>query len=250
MHGPRPGRPAARRCRYDTLVVAAGATHSYFGHDEFAEFAPGMKTIEDARYLRDRILSAFEMAETVDRPGGTGRVAHVRRDRGRARPASSWSGRSPSWPTRCCRATTAGRHHARRGSCCWRARRRCCRRSTRSCSATRSERLEKMGVEVRLNTLAVDMDRRQHHRQGPRRGGDDPRPAPGSGRRACRRRRWRRCSREKAGAEIDRAGRIPVQPDCTLPGIRRCSRSATWCRSTGCPAWRSPRCRRASTSAS
>ena len=38
---------------YDTLVVAAGATHSYFGKDEFAEFAPGMKTIEDARYLRD-----------------------------------------------------------------------------------------------------------------------------------------------------------------------------------------------------
>src|SRR3954452_20660094 len=38
---------------YDTLVVAAGATHSYFGKDEFAEFAPGMKTVEDARYLRD-----------------------------------------------------------------------------------------------------------------------------------------------------------------------------------------------------
>src|SRR6202012_989998 len=34
--------------RYDTLVVAAGATHSYFGHDEFAQFAPGMKTMEDA----------------------------------------------------------------------------------------------------------------------------------------------------------------------------------------------------------
>ena len=34
---------------YDTLIVAAGATHSYFGKDEFAEFAPGMKTIEDAR---------------------------------------------------------------------------------------------------------------------------------------------------------------------------------------------------------
>ena len=48
---------------YDTLVVAAGATHAYFGHDEWAEFAPGMKTLEDARHLRNHILGAFEMAE-------------------------------------------------------------------------------------------------------------------------------------------------------------------------------------------
>src|SRR6266700_3095717 len=48
---------------YDTLVVAAGATHSYFGKDQYAEYAPGMKTIEDARFTRDAILSKFEMAE-------------------------------------------------------------------------------------------------------------------------------------------------------------------------------------------
>src|SRR6201992_693070 len=53
---------------YDTLVVAAGATHSYFGKDEFAEFAPGMKTMEDSRYLRDKILSSFEMAELATDP--------------------------------------------------------------------------------------------------------------------------------------------------------------------------------------
>jgi len=53
---------------YDTLVVAAGATHSYFGNDRFAEFAPGMKTVEDARYLRDGILSKFEMAELSTDP--------------------------------------------------------------------------------------------------------------------------------------------------------------------------------------
>ena len=53
---------------YDTLVVAAGASHSYFGKDEFAEFAPGMKTIEDARYLRDGILRKFEMAEMATDP--------------------------------------------------------------------------------------------------------------------------------------------------------------------------------------
>jgi len=53
---------------YDTLVVAAGATHSYFGKDQFAEYAPGMKTVEDARYLRDGILSKFEMAELATDP--------------------------------------------------------------------------------------------------------------------------------------------------------------------------------------
>src|SRR3954453_16619761 len=53
---------------YDTLVVAAGATHSYFGKDQFAEYAPGMKTVEDARYLRDGILSKFEMAELTTDP--------------------------------------------------------------------------------------------------------------------------------------------------------------------------------------
>jgi NADH dehydrogenase len=48
---------------YDSLIVAAGATQSYFGHDEFALFAPGMKTIDDALELRRRIFGAFEIAE-------------------------------------------------------------------------------------------------------------------------------------------------------------------------------------------
>src|SRR6476660_2526739 len=48
---------------YDTLVVATGAHHSYFGHDEWAPFAPGLKTIDDATEIRRRILIAFEAAE-------------------------------------------------------------------------------------------------------------------------------------------------------------------------------------------
>ena len=48
---------------FDYLVVASGATHSYFGNDEWAEFAPGLKTIEDALYIRRRVLSVFEKAE-------------------------------------------------------------------------------------------------------------------------------------------------------------------------------------------
>jgi NADH dehydrogenase len=48
---------------YDYLVVAAGATHAYFGHDEWEPYAPGLKTIEDALEIRRRVLLAFELAE-------------------------------------------------------------------------------------------------------------------------------------------------------------------------------------------
>jgi NADH dehydrogenase len=48
---------------YDYLVLAAGATHSYFGHDEWEPWAPGLKTIEDALEIRRRVLLAFELAE-------------------------------------------------------------------------------------------------------------------------------------------------------------------------------------------
>jgi NADH dehydrogenase len=53
---------------YDSLIVAAGVTQSYFGHEELAVFAPGMKTIDDAVELRRRILGAFEMAEVSTDP--------------------------------------------------------------------------------------------------------------------------------------------------------------------------------------
>ena len=52
------------RVAFDRLIVATGAQHAYFGHDEWASYAPGLKTIDDATYLRRRILLAFEKAET------------------------------------------------------------------------------------------------------------------------------------------------------------------------------------------
>src|SRR5437660_2664140 len=48
---------------YDYLIVAAGATHAYFGHDEWEPYAPGLKTIEDALEIRRRVLLTFELAE-------------------------------------------------------------------------------------------------------------------------------------------------------------------------------------------
>jgi len=53
---------------YDVLVLATGATHAYFGHDEWAPFAPGLKSIEDALEIRRRVLLAFEAAERATAP--------------------------------------------------------------------------------------------------------------------------------------------------------------------------------------
>ena len=51
------------RIPYDTLVIATGSTHAYFGHDEWAQFAPGLKTLGDALSIRQHLLSVFEQAE-------------------------------------------------------------------------------------------------------------------------------------------------------------------------------------------
>ena len=58
-----------RKIAYDYLVVAAGARPSYFGHDEFAQFAPGLKNLSDAEAIRAKILSAFEVAATTEDEG-------------------------------------------------------------------------------------------------------------------------------------------------------------------------------------
>jgi len=54
--------------RYGCLILCCGATHSYFGHDEWEQFAPGLKTLEQATEIRRRILLAFEQAERVNDP--------------------------------------------------------------------------------------------------------------------------------------------------------------------------------------
>ena len=53
---------------YDHLILATGASHSYFGHNEFAEYAPGLKSLADAEAARNKILQAFELAEAEEDP--------------------------------------------------------------------------------------------------------------------------------------------------------------------------------------
>jgi NADH dehydrogenase/putative oxidoreductase len=57
-----------QRIEYDYLVLATGAAHSYFGRDEWAPYAPGLKRVEDATEVRRRLLTAFEQAEATDDP--------------------------------------------------------------------------------------------------------------------------------------------------------------------------------------
>jgi NADH dehydrogenase len=79
---------------YDTLVLATGARHAYFGHDEWETFAPGLKTLEDATTLRRHILVAFERAEREEDPAP-----------------------SPSWRTTRCPVISARSTRARRAWC-------------------------------------------------------------------------------------------------------------------------------------
>src|ERR1044072_5159711 len=53
---------------YDYLILATGAGHSYFGHDEFEKFAPGIKSLADAVAIRSKVLEAFEQAEAEENP--------------------------------------------------------------------------------------------------------------------------------------------------------------------------------------
>jgi NADH dehydrogenase len=201
---------------YDTLVVAGGATHSYFGRDEFARYAPGMKTIEDARYLRDRILVAFETAELCTDPqeraewltfvvigaGPTG-VELVGQVAELAHKVLPQDYRSVD--TREARILLLEGAGAVLGPFDEKLRR------------YTHERLERMGVEIKLNTLATDMDDWSVTVKGP----------DGAETIRTRTRIWAAGVQasplaaqlaDHAGLETDRAGRIPVNPDCTLPG--------------------------------
>jgi NADH:ubiquinone reductase (H+-translocating) len=201
---------------YDYLVVAAGASHSYFGKDELAEYAPGMKTIEDARYLRDGILSKFEMAELSTDPqeraewltfvvigaGPTG-VELVGQIAELAHAVLPRDYRSVD--TREARILLLEGAPAVLPP------------FDKKLQEYTRRQLEKMGVEIRLNTLAVDMDHDSVTIKGP----------DGMETIRARTRIWAagvqasplaKMLAEKSGGQTDRPGRVVVNPDCSLPG--------------------------------
>ncbi|WP_109125175.1 NAD(P)/FAD-dependent oxidoreductase [Dyella sp. C11] len=193
---------------YDALVVATGATHAYFGHDDWERYAPGLKTLEDAFAIRRRVLVAFERAERENDPaqqqawlnfvivgGGAtgvelaGTVAEIARH---------------TLPREFRRADPR-----RANVLLIEAGPRLLPAFAPDLSDKARKQLEKLGVEVRLGTSVTDIDA-----QGVMLG-DTPY--------AARTVLWAAGVAASPlgrllGAPLDRAGRVLVEPDLSLPG--------------------------------
>jgi NADH dehydrogenase FAD-containing subunit len=193
---------------YDYLIIATGARHSYFGHDEFERFAPGLKSLGDAVAIRNRILQGFELAEAEEDPsrhrdlltfilvgaGPTGVElagalavlvkSSLRSEFRRIDPLSA-------------RIVLVDRGDRVLGT------------FAPAISGAAKRRLERLGVEVRLGQAVDRIDEDGIVVAGERissktviwTAGVAPSPAG----------KW-------LGAEVDRAGRVNVGPDLTLPG--------------------------------
>jgi NADH dehydrogenase len=201
---------------YDTLIIAAGAGQSYFGNDHFAEWAPGMKTVDDALELRGRILGAFEQAErssdparreklltfTVVGAGPTGvemagQIAELADHtlKGAFRHIDSTQARVILLDAAPAVLPPMGEKLGNKAKA----------------------RLEKMGVEIQLGAMVTDVDRN----------GITVKDADGIRRIESSTKVWSagvsasplgRDLAEQSEVELDRAGRVKVLPDLTIPG--------------------------------
>src|ERR1700740_197269 len=202
---------------FDSLIIAAGAGQSYFGNDHFAEFAPGMKSIDDALELRGRILSAFEQAERSSDP-----------ERRRKLLTFTVVGAGPTGVEMAGQIAELAEHTLKG--------------AFRHIDSTRARvilldaapavlppfgeklgeraaaRLEKMGVEIQLGAMVTDVDRN----------GITVKDSDGTIRRIeSATKVWSagvqasglgRDLADQSDAELDRAGRVKVLPDLSLPG--------------------------------
>ncbi len=203
------------RVPYDSLIVAAGASQSYFGHDEFADHAPGMKTIDDALELRGRIFGAFEIAELKPESERAGWLTFVVVGAGPtgvelAGQIAELSRRALKRNYRAFDPATARILLLEAGDTVLppfpeRLRRRV------------QHDLEKLGVEVRLHNRVTGVDA----------GGLDVDVDGVPERIDAFTKIWAAGVQasplgatlgRQSGAEVDRAGRVAVLPDCTLPG--------------------------------
>ena len=141
-------RDGTRACRTTSSWSRPARDYSYFGHPEWAEFAPGPRTLEDARRIRARLLTAFERAEASHGSGRAGRADDDRRSSAAGRPASRWRARSPSSPARAGARLPPHRSAPRARSCWSRRGRACCRAFRRSSPTYAQAALERLGVTV------------------------------------------------------------------------------------------------------
>lgn len=201
---------------YDSLIVAAGAGQSFFGNDHFATYAPGMKTIDDALELRARILKAFEMAEFLEGEDrrraltfvvvGAGPTGVEMAGQIRELAASTLAKEFRNYDPREARVILVDAVDQVLPA------------FGESLGKETERQLEKLGVEVRLGAFVTDVtdagvtlkfkDGREEHIES-----------------FCK--VWAagvqgnelgKSLAEQSGAELDRAGRVVVNDDLTLPG--------------------------------
>jgi NADH:ubiquinone reductase (H+-translocating) len=202
---------------YDSLIVAAGVGQSYFGHDEYSEWAPGMKSLADALDHRARIFGAFEMAELEEDPevrrawltfvvigGGPTGVEIAGQIADLSRRALNYNLRRwISGEARVLLFEGGPEILATFGD---------------KLSAKATRELEKNGVEIKVNSLVTHLDAE---------GVDVKGPGGAVQHFSAKTKIWAagvlasplaKMLADATGAECDRAGRIKVEPDCSLPG--------------------------------
>lgn len=205
------------RTPYDTLIVAAGAGQSYFGNDHFAEWAPGMKTIDDALELRGRILGAFEQAERSSDP--------VRREKlltfvvvGAGPTGVEMAGQIAELADHTLKGAFRHIDSTRARVILLDAAPAVLPPMGEKLGKKAADRLEKLGVEIQLGAMVTDVDRN----------GITVKRGDGTlDRIECATKVWSagvsasplgKIIADQSGAEIDRAGRVKVLPDLTVPG--------------------------------
>jgi NADH dehydrogenase len=202
---------------YDSLIVAAGSSQSYFGHDELAVHAPGLKSIDDALEVRGRIFGAFELAEVEEDP-----------ERQRQLLTFVLVGAGPTGVEMAGQIAELSRHSLRSNF------RRIDPADARivlldgaprmlggfseTLAAKAADRLRRLGVEIELNAMVVGVDA----------DGVDVKGGDGETRRIpAVTKVWSagvqasplgRLLAEASGATLNRRGQVEVEPDCTLPG--------------------------------
>jgi len=203
---------------YDSLIVAAGAGQSYFGNDHFAEFAPGMKSIDDALELRGRIFGAFEMAELGASRGEN--VDHlltfvvVGAGPTGVEMAGQIAELAHRTLTRDFRAIST--RHAR--VILVDAAPQVLPPFGHKLGKWTQEKLEKLGVEVMLGALVSQVDERGltvKYKDGSEERINAVTKVWAAGVQANK---LGKTLSDQTGAPLDRAGRISVNPDLTLPG--------------------------------
>jgi NADH dehydrogenase len=210
------GRPTVTP--YDSLVVAAGAAQSYFGNDHFAEFAPGMKSIDDALELRGRIFGAFEMAELGATRGDD--IDHLLTFVvvGAGPTGVEMAGQIAELAHRTLKHDFRAINTRQARVILVDAAPQVLPPFGQKLGTKAKEELEKLGVEVMLGAMVTDVDERGievKFKDGSTQSIHSVTKIWAAGVQANP---LGRTLSEQTGAPLDRSGRIAVNPDLTLPG--------------------------------